>query len=157
MSESKMIFYPRGDKKQLEENLLLAPKFDQNGLIPVVTTDYSSGEVLMMATMNAESLRLTLELGEGVYWSRSRQEIWHKGKTSGNIQIVRELRIDCDQDALWMRVSVVGDGATCHTGFRSCFYRTIPTGPKAQGRFDLEFKEKDKLFDPAKVYGKNVS
>lgn len=154
MSESKILFSARGDKKQLEEGLALAPKFDQDGLIPVVTTDYNSGEVLMIAYMNEESLRLTIELGEGVYWSRSRKEIWHKGKTSGNVQVVRELRIDCDQDALWMRVSVIGNGATCHTGFRSCFYRAIPTGEKAENGASLEFKEKDKLFDPAKVYGK---
>jgi phosphoribosyl-AMP cyclohydrolase len=154
MSESKIFFSARGDKKQLEEGLALAPKFDQDGLIPVVTTDFTTGEVLMMAYMNAESLRLTIELGEGVYWSRSRKAIWHKGKISGNVQIVRELRTDCDQDALWLRVSVIGDGATCHTGFRSCFYRAIPTGEKARDGAALEFKEKDKLFDPTKVYGK---
>jgi phosphoribosyl-AMP cyclohydrolase len=142
MSESKIVFSPRGDKKQLEEGTVLMPKFDQDGLIPVVTTDYQSGEVLMVAYMNAESLRLTIELGEGVYWSRSRKEIWHKGKTSGNVQIVRELRIDCDQDALVMRVSVIGEGVTCHTGFRSCFYRALPTGEKARDGVALEFKEK---------------
>jgi phosphoribosyl-AMP cyclohydrolase len=154
MAESKIIFGERGEKKLVEEGTVLAPKFDQNGLIPVVVTDFKTGEVLMMAFMNAESLRLTIELGEGVYWSRSRQEIWHKGKTSGNVQIVRELRTDCDQDALWLRVSVIGDGATCHTGFRSCFYRSIPTGEQAKAGVTLEFKEKDKLFDPAKVYKK---
>jgi len=154
MSESKIIFPVMADKKLLEEGFVLAPKFDQHGLIPVVTTDYQSGEVLMQAYMNAESLSLTIKLGEGVYWSRSRKEIWHKGKTSGNVQVVRELRIDCDQDALWMRVSVLGNGATCHTGFRSCFYRAIPTGEKVKAGIGLEFKEKDKLFDPVQVYGK---
>ncbi|NJK92642.1 MAG: phosphoribosyl-AMP cyclohydrolase [Blastochloris sp.] len=154
MSANTILFAPRGDKQQLEAGSALAPKFDRDGLIPVVTTDYQSGEVLMMAYMNEEALRQTIELGEGVYWSRSRQEIWHKGKTSGNVQIVRELRIDCDQDALWMRVSVIGDGATCHTGFRSCFYRAIPTGAAAKSGVALEFKEKEKLFDPEQVYRK---
>lgn len=154
MTESTIVFSDRGDKTQVEEGKALAPKFDKDGLIPVVTTDYTTGEVLMLAYMNEVSLKKTIELGEGVYWSRSRQEIWHKGKTSGNVQIVRELRIDCDQDALWMRVSVIGDGATCHTGFRSCFYREIPTGEKAQSGTELEFRETEKLFDPASVYGK---
>jgi phosphoribosyl-AMP cyclohydrolase len=105
--------------------------------------------------MNEESLRLTIELGEAVYWSRSRNEIWHKGKTSGNVQVVRELRIDCDQDALWLRVTVLGLNATCHVGYRSCFYRSIPTGPAARAHgIGLHFEEKEKAYDPAQVYGK---
>jgi phosphoribosyl-AMP cyclohydrolase len=150
-----VLFSPRGDKKFIEESTVLCPKFDEHGLIPVVTTDYTTGEVLMMAYMNEESLRLTIELGEAVYWSRSRNEIWHKGKTSGNVQVVRELRIDCDQDALWLRVTVLGLNATCHVGYRSCFYRSIPTGPAARAHgTSLHFEEKEKAYDPAQVYGK---
>lgn len=155
MNEPHVSFAPRGSKKDLEEKTDLAPKFDENGLIPVVTTDYSTGEVLMMAFMNAESLRMTIELGEAVYWSRSRKELWHKGKTSGNVQIVREMRTDCDQDAIWLRVTVMGVNATCHTGFRSCFYRSIPTGPAARAGVVLKFEETQKVFDPEKVYGKH--
>ncbi len=151
MSESKIVFKERGSHQEVEEGADLMPKFDKDGLIPVVTTDYDSGEVLMVAYMNREALEKTIELGEGVYWSRSRKELWHKGKTSGNVLKVRELRIDCDQDAIWMRVSVVGAGATCHTGFRSCFYREIPTGENKG--LKLVFKETEKLFDPKKVYG----
>jgi phosphoribosyl-AMP cyclohydrolase len=154
MNNWQSIFAERGDKKQLEESTLLAPKFDKDGLIPVVASDYDSGEVLMMAYMNRESLLRTVELGEAVYWSRSRQEIWHKGATSGNVQVVRELRIDCDQDSLWMRVTQKGFGGACHTGFRSCFYREIPTGEKTKSGTALIFKETEKLFDPEKVYGK---
>ncbi|MDR0534100.1 MAG: phosphoribosyl-AMP cyclohydrolase [Verrucomicrobiales bacterium] len=154
MNNWQSIFAERGDKKQLEESTQLAPKFDKDGLIPVVTTDYDSGEVLMMAYMNRDSLVRTIELGEAVYWSRSRQEIWHKGATSGNVQKVRELRIDCDQDALWMRVTQQGFGGACHTGFRSCFYREVPVGEKAKTGMALIFRETEKLFDPEKVYGK---
>ena len=155
MSENKSVFGERGSHQQVEEGFEATPKFDKDGLIPVVTSDYDTGEVLMMAYMNREALSKTIQLGEGVYWSRSRQEIWHKGKTSGNVQKVRELRIDCDQDALWMRVSVVGAGATCHTGFRSCFYREIPTGIQVAGPARLIFRETEKLFDPKQVYGKD--
>jgi phosphoribosyl-AMP cyclohydrolase len=147
-------FAPRESKQEIEESAVLAPKFDENGLIPVVTTDYATGEVLMMAFMNAESLKRTIELGEAVYWSRSRREIWHKGKTSGNVQVVRELRTDCDQDALWLRVTVLGLNGTCHVGYRSCFYRSIPTGAGAKTGVVLNFEEKEKAYDPEKVYGK---
>lgn len=147
-------FAPRGTKKDIEESTVLAPKFDENGLIPVVTTDYATGEVLMMAFMNAESLKMTIELGEAVYWSRSRKEIWHKGKTSGNVQVVREMRTDCDQDAIWLRVTVLGLSATCHVGYRSCFYRSIPTARAAGDGVVLKFEETEKAYDPEKVYGK---
>jgi phosphoribosyl-AMP cyclohydrolase len=147
------LFKARDNRELVEAGTALAPKFDAQGLIPVVTTDAASGEVLMMAYMNREALQQTIELGEAVYWSRSRQELWHKGKTSGNVQEVVELRTDCDQDALWLKVRVQGDGATCHTGYRSCFYRAIPTGPQARDTA-LVFKETKKLFDPEKVYGK---
>jgi phosphoribosyl-AMP cyclohydrolase len=154
MNNWQNLFAERGNKKELEENTVLAPKFDKDGLIPVVASDFDSGEVLMLAYMNRESLQKTIELGEAVYWSRSRQEIWHKGATSGNVQVVRELRIDCDQDALWMRVTQKGFGGACHTGFRSCFYRAIPIGKDANSGMKLIFKETEKLFDPEKVYGK---
>ncbi|MDR1145688.1 MAG: phosphoribosyl-AMP cyclohydrolase [Verrucomicrobiales bacterium] len=154
MTDWQNIFAERGDQQQLETSALLAPKFDRDGLIPAVATDYDSGEVLMFAYMNREALTLTIKLGEAVYWSRSRREIWHKGATSGNVQVVRELRIDCDQDALWLRVTQRGCGSACHTGYRSCFYRAIPTGAPAQSGLALVFKETEKLFDPEKVYGK---
>lgn len=144
------LFKPRLTVQQVEEGLELAPKFDREGLLPVVTTDFQSGELLMHAYMNAEALATTMELGEAVYWSRSRQQLWHKGATSGLVQIVREIRIDDDQDAVWLRVEVQG-GASCHVGYRSCFYRSVPFGPSVGGK--LTFTEEEKVFDPAKVYG----
>jgi len=121
------VFAERGTKVEIESGSVLMPKFDEHGLIPAVTSDYLSGELLMVAFMNAESLTKTLQLGEAVYWSRSRKELWHKGSTSGQIQKIVEIRIDCDQDCLWLRVDQLGVGA-CHTGHRSCFYRTISPG-----------------------------
>ena len=146
-------FAERGDKSEIEEGTTLAPKFNEAGLIPVVATDVLTGEVLMQAWMNREALAQTIELGEAVYWSRSRQEIWHKGATSGHVQIVKELRIDCDQDSIWLRVEQQG-GAACHVGYRSCFFRRVPVGDSAQNETRLEFAETEKTFDPAKVYGK---
>jgi phosphoribosyl-AMP cyclohydrolase len=145
------VFAPRTSVEQVEEGLALAPKFDADGLIPVVTTDASSGEVLMHAYMNAEALAKTIELGEAVYWSRSRKTLWHKGATSGLVQKVRQILIDDDQDAVWLRVDVAG-GASCHVGYRSCFYRSIPFGPERRSK-DLEFTEAEKVFDPKDVYG----
>lgn len=115
-------------RKELEEGTAFAPKFDRDGLVPVVTTHAETGDVLMMAYMNEEALRRTIELGEAVYWSRSRKEIWHKGATSGQVQKVVEIRTDCDQDAIWIKVLPGGDGGCCHVGFESCFYRSIPVG-----------------------------
>ena len=143
-------FEKRISIKQVEESTELAPKFDQDGLIPVVTTDYNSGEVLMQGYMNKESLKQTITLGEAVYFSRSRKALWHKGKTSGLIQKIREIRIDDDQDCVWLRVEVKG-GASCHVGYRSCFYRSVPFGKS--GSSVLRFEEKEKVFDPKKVYG----
>ena len=117
---SSINFEKRKNIEQVEESSELAPKFDGNGLIPVVTTDYSSGEVLMQGYMNEEAFKQTIEIGEAVYYSRSRKILWHKGKTSGLIQKIREIRIDDDQDSVWLRVDVVG-GASCHVGYRSCF------------------------------------
>ena len=137
---------------EVEEGKFLSPKFDENGLIPITTTDHKSGEVLMHGYMNFEALKLTIETKEACYWSRSRNSIWHKGKTSGFVQKVVDIRIDDDQDALWMTVDI-GKGASCHVGYRSCFYRSIPLG-KIQDfeKVELKFKEKKKKFDPEKVY-----
>ena len=144
-------FEKRISIKQVEESTELAPKFDQDGLIPVVTTDYNSGEVLMQGYMNKESLKQTITLGEAVYFSRSRKTLWHKGKTSGLIQKIREIRIDDDQDCVWLRVEVKG-GASCHVGYRSCFYRSIPL-ENQNSKVVLKFEEDEKVFDPIKVYG----
>jgi len=144
-------FEKRISIKQVEESTELAPKFDQDGLIPVVTTDYNSGEVLMQGYMNKESLKQTITLGEAVYFSRSRKTLWHKGKTSGLIQKIREIRIDDDQDCVWLRVEVKG-GASCHVGYRSCFYRSIPL-ENQNSKVVLKFEEDEKVFDPKKVYG----
>ena len=149
MSEIK--FEKRKTIEQVEESTELAPKFDQDGLIPVVTTDFSSGEVLMQGYMDEEALKKTISLGEAVYYSRSRQTLWHKGKTSGLVQTIKEIRIDDDQDCVWLRVDVQG-GARCHVGYRSCFYRSVPFGENSSTRI-LKFEEKEKVFDPKKVYG----
>jgi len=149
MSEIK--FEKRKTIEQVEESTELAPKFDQDGLIPVVTTDFSSGEVLMQGYMNEEALKKTISLGEAVYYSRSRQTLWHKGKTSGLVQTIKEIRIDDDQDCVWLRVDVQG-GSSCHVGYRSCFYRSVPFGENSHTTI-LKFEEKEKVFDPKKVYG----
>jgi len=154
MTNSQDIFGKRETVEQVEEGAVLAPKFDKDGHIPCVTTDYKTGEVLMHAYMNAEALAKTIELGEAVYWSRSRKVIWHKGATSGLVQKVVDLRIDDDQDCVWLRVDVQG-GASCHVGYRSCFYRSVNFGAKAKGQspVQLKFEETEKVFDPKKVYG----
>lgn len=116
------------DSHALERGDSLAPRFDANGLIAAVATHAVTGEVLMLAWMNAEALKLTVETGEAYYYSRSRQALWKKGETSGQVQKVVELRVDCDQDAVWMKVDPQGDGGACHVGFRSCFYRVVENG-----------------------------
>ena len=151
-SDPSAAFAPRLSVETIEEGNLLAPKFDENGLIPVVATDARSGEVLMMGVMNAGALLRTIETGKAHYWSRSRQSLWRKGATSGLIQTVIEMRIDDDQDAIWLRVEVTG-GASCHVGYRSCFYRSIPTGTINSTPIALEFRETEKVFDPHTVYG----
>ncbi len=146
------MFKKRESVFEVEEGKFLSPKFDGEGLIPVTTTDSSSGELLMHGYMNSEALKKTIETKEAHYWSRSRNSLWHKGKTSGFTQKVIDLRIDDDQDALWMSVDI-GNGASCHVGYKSCFYRSIPLGPiKNTEKIELEFKEKEKKFDPKKVY-----
>ena len=146
-------FKKRKSVEQVEESTEFAPKFDKNGLIPVVTTDYQSGEVLMQGYMNKESLTKTIKLREAVYYSRSRKSLWHKGKISGLIQQIKEIRIDDDQDCLWLRVKVQG-GSSCHVGYRSCFYRAVPFGKLVDKnkKLVLKFTENEKVFDPNEIY-----
>jgi phosphoribosyl-AMP cyclohydrolase len=144
------VFAPRISVAQVEEGTELAPKFDEHGFIPCITTDFTTGEVLMHAYKNAEALRLTIETGEAHYWSRSRQKLWRKGESSGLVQRVREMRIDDDQYSIWLRVEVVG-GASCHVGYRSCFYCAVPIGAEAGN--PLRFIKKEKSFDPRTIYG----
>ena len=146
-------FAERNSVEQVEEGNELAPKFDERGLIPVVTTDATSGELLMHGYMNEEALVKSIETGEAHYYSRSREVIWHKGATSGLVQKIVEFRIDDDQDCVWMRVDVAGNGASCHVGYRSCFYRSVPTGGTVTPDLKLTFEEDSKVFDPVEVYG----
>lgn len=139
--------------EEVEEGSTLSPKFDKNGLIPCVTTDSETHEVLMLGYMNAEALIKTVEEGEAYYFSRSRQKVWHKGATSGLIQAVKEIRIDDDQDSIWLSVEVGGSGASCHVGYKSCFYRSIPIKNKISKNIELKWEEDKKLFDPIEVYG----
>ena len=146
-------FAKRLSVAQVEEGNELAPKFDDDGLLPVVTSDAASGDVLMLGYMNAEALAKTIETGEAHYWSRSRAVLWHKGATSGLVQRVVDMRIDDDQDAVWLMVETAGSGASCHVGYRSCFYRSIPTGEAPSPQLELAFEEQEKTFDPNDVYG----
>ena len=146
------MFKKRDSVFEVEEGKFLSPKFDSQGLIPVVTTDSKTGEVLMHGYMNSEALKKTIETKEAHYWSRSRKSIWHKGKTSGFTQKVIQMRIDDDQDSVWLSVDI-GNGASCHVGYRSCFYRSIPLGQIENGReVEMEFLEKEKKFNPEEVY-----
>ena len=146
------MFKKRDNIKDVEEGKYLSPKFDENGLIPVVTTDFQTGELLMHGYMNDKALKKTIETKEAYYWSRSRKNIWHKGQVSGFIQKVKEIRIDDDQDSVWLSVDI-GSGSSCHVGYRSCFYRSIPLGKiKDEKKLEMEFKETEKTFDPKKVY-----
>jgi phosphoribosyl-AMP cyclohydrolase len=138
------------DQSEIEEGLAFAPKFGADGLITAVVTDAKSSDVLMVAHMNAEAVAKTVESGEAWYYSRSRKKLWKKGESSGHVQRVVELRVDCDQDALWLKVEQLGPGA-CHTGRRSCFYRALPLGQT--GIVTLEFRDGEKTFDPGKIYG----
>ena len=146
------MFKKRDSVFEVEEGKFLSPKFDSQGLIPVITTDSKTGEVLMHGYMNSEALKKTIETKEAHYWSRSRKSIWHKGKTSGFTQKVIQIRIDDDQDSVWLSVDI-GNGASCHVGYRSCFYRSIPLGKIDQSeKIEMKFEEKEKKFDPEKVY-----
>ena len=141
------MFIKRKSIKQVEEGKDLAPKFDKSGLIPVITTDFKNGNVLMHGYMNKQALKRTIETGEVYYWSRSRKIIWHKGAHSGFVQKVKEIRIDDDQDAVWVKVTTK---ASCHVGYKSCFYRSVPFKKKKKTK--MVFREKKKVFDPKKVY-----
>ena len=149
--DCKNVFAPRGGQAEVEEGAGFSPKFDNDGLVPALAMDATTREPLMLAYMNAESLRRTLEIGEAVYWSRSRQEFWHKGATSGHIQRIVEIRTDCDQDALILLVEQIGAGA-CHTGRGSCFYRRV-VAVAGEEPAKLEWVGPGKSFDPAEVYG----
>ena len=140
---------PPADKKTLEEGSVFSPRFDAGGLVTAVVTDAADGMLLMVAHMNAEALALTLETGVAHYWSRSRNSLWKKGETSGNLQQVVELRTDCDQDAIWLKVKVAGHDATCHTGRRSCFYRTVGL---VDGKITLAGDGSEPLFDVEMTY-----
>ena len=122
------LFAERGTTVEVESGLAFSPRFDADGLIPAIVTDAASGELLMLAWMNAEALATTLETRIGHFWSRTRAKLWKKGEESGNVLEVREVRTDCDQDAIWLKVAVGGDGVACHTGERSCFYRALALG-----------------------------
>ena len=148
----QFMFKKRDNIKEVEEGKYLSPKFDENGLIPVITTDFQTGDILMHGYMNDEALKKTIETKEVHYWSRSRKKIWRKGQVSGFVQIVKEIRIDDDQDSVWLSVDI-GNGASCHVGYRSCFYRSIPLGKiKNEEELEMKFKEKEKIFDPKKIY-----
>jgi len=151
--QSDNSFAQRISIEQVEEGFDLAPKFDANGIMPVVTTNAKTGDVLMLGYMNAQALKRTIETGEAHYWSRSREVLWHKGATSGLVQKIVDLRIDDDQDSVWLKVDVAGSGASCHVGYMSCFYRSIPTGQAPTPDTRLIYREDEKTFDPQEVYG----
>ena len=150
MTQKRFYFGKRNSVEEVEEGTTFSPKFDKDGLIPVVTTEADTGTLLMVGFMNEEALGLTIETKEAHYWSRSRNILWKKGQTSGLIQRVEELKVDDDQDALWLRVKVGGSGASCHVGYHSCFYRSLPLGNVAN---ELVYTENEKTFDPNEVYG----
>ncbi|HLS28152.1 MAG TPA: phosphoribosyl-AMP cyclohydrolase [Opitutales bacterium] len=143
------IFAPRGEKEEIELGSVLQPKFDADGLIPCITTDAKTGEILMFAYMNAESLKLTIQTRKASYWSRSRNKLWIKGEQSGLVQKVQDIYVDCDQDVIMIKVEVTGEGC-CHNGFRSCFYRKVADNET----FELERTITEQAFDPNKVYSK---
>ena len=146
------MFKKRHTIKEVEEGKYLSPKFDENSLIPVITSDFKTGDILMHGYMNYEALKKTIETKEAHYWSRSRKKIWRKGQVSGFIQKIKEIRIDDDQDSVWLSVDI-GNGSSCHVGYRSCFFRSIPLGKiKNEEELEMEFKETEKTFDPEKVY-----
>ncbi|AFL52013.1 phosphoribosyl-AMP cyclohydrolase [Sinorhizobium fredii] len=140
---------PSNDKAELETGSAFTPRFDEKGLVTAVVTDSRDGELLMVAHMNAEALALTIETGIAHYYSRSRNSLWKKGESSGNVQTVQEIRTDCDQDAIWLKVTVAGHDATCHTGRRSCFYRTVGL---EDGQARVTLADERRLFDPAQIY-----
>jgi phosphoribosyl-AMP cyclohydrolase len=151
---STFVFPARTTSAEIELGTTLQPKFGSDGLIPCITTDHLTNEVLMFAFMNAESLALTLATGKASYWSRSRHKLWVKGEESGNAQLVKELRVDCDQDVILLKVDNVG-GASCHNGYKSCFYRKLAPGATSADATSLQLELVGRpLFDPATVYKK---
>jgi phosphoribosyl-AMP cyclohydrolase len=134
-------FAPRTDKAAVENGTALAPQFDADGLIVAIATDADAGDVLMVAHMNAEALARTIATGEAWFWSRSRKRLWRKGEESGNTLRVADMRVDCDQDAILIKVRVGGDGVVCHQGFRSCFYRSVPIGKAPDQALALVFDD----------------
>lgn len=157
-NQSKIIFAPRTSVEQVEEGDQLAPKFDENGCIPCITTHAETREILMFAFMNEEALQLTIGSGLAHYWSRSRQKLWKKGETSGMFQHVQRMLIDDDQDCIILEVTLTpptsgGDEASCHVGYRSCFYREVPVRPEEGEQLTLKFIEDEKSFDPVEIYG----
>ena len=146
-------FNVQSDIEDIEEGIEFAPRFNSDGLIPAIACDASSGTVLMLAYMNEQALRKTIETGEAHYWSRSRGALWRKGETSGETQRVEALETDCDQDTILLRVQVGGRGATCHTGRTSCFYRRLSRSDSNSVTEKLLFLDQERLFDPAQVYG----
>jgi phosphoribosyl-AMP cyclohydrolase len=152
VADAGPLFPLPGSADAVEEGRALTPRFDADGLVTCVATDAGSGEVLMVAHMNAEALARTIASGDAWYYSRSRRELWRKGATSGHTQRVREMRIDCDQDTVWIKIEQAGAGA-CHTGRRSCFYRAVPLGNPPGGSIDLELRDGARTFDPGTVYG----
>ena len=149
MSSSNVDSGDGGDSKDRETGTHLLPRFDANGLITAVVCEQTSNEPLMVAHMNREALDLSISTGEAHFYSRSRQEIWHKGGTSGNVLVIEEMRVDCDQDAVWLSVIPKGHGAVCHTGQKSCFFRRIVM---KDGAVELESIGTEPLFDPKNVY-----
>lgn len=145
-------FAPRGTTEQIEEGRVFAPKFDADGLIPAIVADAWSGEVLMLAWMNDAALAKSIETCEAWFYSRSRGALWKKGETSGHVLRILEMRVDCDQDALLLRVEQAAPG-TCHTGRASCFYRAVSLREPAGHTLVLQFKKAERVFDPAAVYG----
>jgi len=142
------MFKKRISIKQVEEGRHFRPKFNSEGLIPVITTDFKTKEVLMHGFMSKTALKKTIETGEAFYWSRSRKALWHKGATSGFVQKIKDIRIDDDQDSIWISVDI-GRGASCHVGYKSCFYRSVST---KKNNIKLKFKEKKKKFNPDIIY-----
>jgi phosphoribosyl-AMP cyclohydrolase len=141
MTEASSPFAPRPDEEAVEAGTVLSPRFDADGLIVAIATDADSGEVLMVAHMNREALARTIATGEAWFWSRSRRRLWRKGEESGNALAVVDMRVDCDQDAILIRVRVAGAGVACHTGYRSCFYRSVPLGAAPTPDLALVFDE----------------
>jgi len=145
-------FAEPGSREEVESGTLFTPRFNADGLIACIAIEAETGDVLMFAWMNEEALKKTIETGQAHYWSRSRSELWHKGATSGMVQNVVEMRVDCDQDTILLKVRIDGPVAACHMGYRSCFYRSVPANQAAGPDMVLDFEDTDPVFDPDDVY-----